>query len=131
MQAGGQTFNPLADLFTRGAVLAADEVAARLRISRAAVEQRRRAGQLLAGPGEASNGYPACQVEGGAIVPGLAEVLAWFGLERPWGALAFLLTPANRLGGPAPLDALKRREPTLTGMMIRLARADATADGFG
>ena len=134
--------DPLADLLACGAVqktvlvegaggvLSADEVAARLGISRAAVEQRRRAGRLLAVPGEAGPGYPACQFEGGTVVPGLGEVLAWFGLARPWGALAFLLTPDDRLGGLRPLDALKRRDAALTAMTIRLARAH-DSDGFG
>ena len=135
--------DPLAELRARGAVqkralvedaggvLTADEVAARLGISRAAVEQRWRAGRLLAVPGEGGPGYPACQFEGDTVVPGFADILVWFSRERPWGALAFLLTPDDRLGGLAPLDALKRREPALTAMTIRLARADATAEGFG
>jgi len=135
--------DPLADLLARGAVqkralvedaggvLSVDEVAARLGISRAAVEQRRRTGQLLAVPSDAGPGYPACQFEGGTVVPGLAEVLALFGLARPWGALAFLLTPNDdQLGGLTPLDALKKRDPALIAMTIRLARAH-DSDGFG
>jgi len=134
--------DPLADLLARGAVqkralldeaggvLTADDVAARLGISRAAVEQRRRTGQLLAVPGDAGPGYPACQFEGGTVVPGLVAVLAWFDLEGAWGAFAFLLTPDDQLGGLAPLDALKRRDPALTAMTIRLARAH-DSDGFG
>jgi len=134
--------DPLAELRARGAVqkralvedaggvLTADEVAARLGMSRAAVEQRWRAGQLLAVPGEAGPGYPARQFEAGDVVPGLADVLTWFGRERPWGALAFLLTPDDQLGGLAPLEALKRRDPALTAMTIRLARAH-DSDGFG
>lgn len=114
-----------------GGVLSPNQVAERLGMSRTAVEQHRREGRLLAIPCDADHGYPACQFEAGTVVPALAEVLAEFGLERPWGALQFLLTSDERLHDLSPLSALKRRDSDLTAATIGLARGDAAADGFG
>jgi hypothetical protein len=133
--------DPLAALIARGAeqklallqqaggALPVSEVAKLLRISRQAVDKRRREGKLLAVPRGGDFAYPACQFEDDGVVPGLSDVLKAFGAERAWGALAFLVTPdAEQLDGLSPLEALKRRHRTEA--LLRLAGA-SRSDGFG
>ena len=60
----------------------------------------------------------------------LGEIIETFEPNRVWGLLAFLLTPDDRLGDLAPIEALKRQDPKLEAMTLRLAHA-AIGDGFG
>jgi hypothetical protein len=135
--------DPLAALIARGAeqklalleraggALPVSEVAKLLRISRQAVDKRRREGKLLAVTRGGDFAFPACQFEGDDVVPGLARALKAFGAERAWGALAFLVTPdTEQLGGFSPLDELRRLDPQRTEMVLRLASA-SRSDGFG
>jgi len=114
-----------------GGLLPVGEVAKILRISRQAVDKRRREGKLLAVPRGGDHAYPACQFAGDGVAPGLASVLAALGPERGWGALAFLVTPdGEQLGGLTPLEALGKAEPGVGEAALRLARG-AGGDGFG
>jgi hypothetical protein len=135
--------DPLAALIARGAeqklellrkaggTLSVNEVAKLLGISRQAVDKRRREGKLLAVARGADYAYPACQFDDDHVVAGLAEVLGQMGQEPlPWAALAFLITPDDRLGELSPLEALRRKDETLKEMTLRLARA-ISGDGFG
>lgn len=135
--------DPLAALIARGAAqklalleqaggaLPVSEVAKLLRISRQAVDKRRREGKLLAVTRGGDFAYPACQFEGDDVLPSLVPVLKAFGAERAWGALAFLVTPdAEQLGGLSPLDELRRQRPERTEKVLRLASA-SRSDGFG
>jgi len=89
-----EALDPLADLRARGAVRmralldeaggarSADDVAARLGISRAAVEPPLVGGAAARCAWRDRPRLPACQFEGGTVVPGLAEALGWFGLAE-------------------------------------------------
>jgi hypothetical protein len=137
-----EQLDPLAALIARGAeqkldllkeaggALPVSDVAKLLGISRQAVDKRRREGKLLAIARGADYAYPACQFEGDDVVPGLPEILGARGLQHPWAALAFLVTPEDQLGGRSPLEALRRKDAKLKDVTIRLARA-AAGDGFG
>jgi hypothetical protein len=134
--------DPLAALIARGAgqklellkqaggVLSVSDVARLLRISRQAVDKRRREGKLLAVTRGADYAYPACQFDDDQVVPGLTELLGHIGREPTWAALAFLVTPDDRLGEQAPLAVLRGKNEKLKELTLRLARAVA-GDGFG
>jgi hypothetical protein len=136
-----EELDPLAALIARGAeqkvellkvaggALPVSNVAKLLGISRQAVDKRRREGKLLAIPRGADYVYPACEFADDGVVPGLAEILGQFGLQRSWAALAFLVTPDDQLGGLSPLKALQRNDARLREPTLRLARA-AAGDGF-
>jgi hypothetical protein len=136
-----EDLDPLAALIARGAeqkvellkhaggALPVSNVAKLLGISRQAVDKRRREGKLLAIPRGADYVYPACEFADDGVVPGLAEILGQFGLQRSWAALAFLVTPDDQLGGLSPLKALQRNDARLREPTLRLARA-AAGDGF-
>ena len=113
-----------------GEVLSVSDVARLLRISRQAVDKRRREGKLLAVARGADYAYPACQFDDDQVVPGLTELLGHIGREPAWAALAFLVTPDDRLGDEAPLAVLRSKDEKLKELTLRLARAVAS-DGFG
>jgi hypothetical protein len=134
--------DPLAALIAKGAgqklellkqaggVLSVSDVARLLRISRQAVDKRRREGKLLAVARGADYAYPACQFDDDQVVPGLSELLSQTGHEPTWAVLAFLVTPDDRLGDLAPLAVLRTKDEKLKQLTLRLARAVA-GDGFG
>jgi len=109
-----------------GGAVSADEAGQILRITRQAVDKRRRAGTLLAVREGSDWRYPACQFDNGEVVSGIPDVVVGFGSSSPWVVLDFLLAPDTVLAGRSPLAALKAgdREPVL-----RLVRA-AQGDGF-
>jgi hypothetical protein len=95
-------------LAAEGGAVGVDELASALRISRQAVDKRRRAGKLLALPrGGHRWVFPAWQVARGRTVPGLEEVLSALGGHDPWSALIFFLTPDRLLNNRSPLQALR------------------------
>jgi hypothetical protein len=134
--------DPLAALIARGAgqklellkqaggVLSVSDVARLLRISRQAVDKRRREGKLLAVARGADYAYPACQFDDDQVVPGLTQLLGHIGRGPTWATLAFLVTPDDRLGELAPLAVLRGKNEKLKELTLRLARAVA-GDGFG
>jgi hypothetical protein len=113
-----------------GGVLSVSDVARLLRISRQAVDKRRREGKLLAVARGSDYAYPAGQFDDDQVLPGLTELLGHIGREPAWATLAFLVTPDDRLGELAPLAVLRSKDDTLKQLMVRLARA-AAGDGFG
>jgi hypothetical protein len=82
-------------------------VAALLRISRQAVDKRRRAGKLIAVPAGEDYVYPACQFTEQEIVAGLDKALGAMPIQDPWMRLEWLLTEDDALKGSSPLVALK------------------------
>jgi hypothetical protein len=134
--------DPLAALIAKGAeqklellkqaggVLSVSDVARLLRISRQAVDKRRREGKLLAVARGADYAYPACQFDDDQVVLGLPELLGHIGREPTWATLAFLVTPDARLGELAPLAVLRGKDEKRKELTLRLARAVA-GDGFG
>jgi hypothetical protein len=82
-------------------------VSEHLKISRQAVDKRRKAGKLLAV--QAADGtfaYPLCQFTDEGVVPGLEDALAALQVESPWERLSALVNPAPALGGRSVLDVL-------------------------
>lgn len=91
-----------------GGVLSVNEVAARLGISRQAIDKRRRARQLLALPlGKNRYVYPAWQFTNNGTLPGLERILEAFQDEAPWSQAAFFLGENTVLDGKRPLDELR------------------------
>lgn len=96
-------------LNAEGGVLGASEMAARLHITRQAVDKRRRAGKLLAVElGRRRWLYPAWQVADGQVLAGLEDVLSDLSQHDSWMQLAFFLGGNYRLGERAPLEALRQ-----------------------
>lgn len=96
-------------LESEGGVLSADEVAAALRITRQAVDKRRRLGRLLAVPRGANRwAYPAWQLAKGHTLPGLEDVLHALRHHDPLSQLTFFLAPDDVLGDRTPLAALRQ-----------------------
>ncbi len=96
-------------LDAEGGVLTGAELAKVLRVSRQAVDKRRKAGQLLA-LDVAKRGflYPAWQVVGPSTLPGLAAVLAALPHDSPWADARFFLSGNHRLHDRRPLDLLRK-----------------------
>lgn len=97
-----------------GGAVGVTEVAEILSISRQAVDARRKKGRLLAvSTGRHGWRYPLCQFEEGSesgVVRGLERVLDAVDDEGGWMALAYLLSPEERLGDKRPLDKLRAGE---------------------
>jgi hypothetical protein len=95
-------------LRAEGGAIGAPEMAALIRVTRQAVDKRRKAGKLLAvGAGARRWLYPAWQVRDGEVLPGLAEALGALAPRSPWARLGWFLSGDARLGGSRPLDALR------------------------
>ncbi|MGF9763044.1 hypothetical protein AAII07_48625 [Microvirga sp. 0TCS3.31] len=82
-------------------------VAAILKIPEQLVEQRRKAGELIAVETGEGYRYPACQFTPHGIVTGLPEVLAMMPIRHDWMRLEWLLVPDEALEGLSPLEALR------------------------
>jgi len=96
-------------LEAEGGVFTGSEMAQLLRISRQAVDKRRRAGRLLAVElGRRRWLYPAWQVVDGHALAGIEETLAALREWPAWTKMAFFLSGDSRLGGDSPLAALRR-----------------------
>lgn len=112
-----------------GGNLTAEAVGKLLGLSQEAVEERRRAGALLAMPQGGGWTYPRAQFHEKDVVPGLAEVVHGFGDSGPWVTLEFLVSPDDALDGLAPRDALLKggemRERVMT-----LVRGQREGEGF-
>lgn len=82
-------------------------VAAILKTPEPLIEERRRAGELIAV--ETGEGYrfPACQFTPDGIVKGLSEVLAVMPIRHDWMRLEWLLVSDDALEGISPLEALR------------------------
>lgn len=97
------------DLLTLGGgTLSSEQVAAHLRLTRQAVDKRRRKGQLLAfSLGRRGYGYPAWQFHEGRVLASLERVLAALAEYSPWTQAMFLTTGDIRLGDRTPLACLR------------------------
>jgi hypothetical protein len=97
-------------LAQEGGAIGAEEAATLLGISRQAVDNRRRAGRLLALTlGRRDYRYPLWQFTDDGVLPGLEEVLRDLAHVTPWMQAAFLLNGNYRLRhAERPLDALRR-----------------------
>lgn len=96
-------------LNAEGGVIAVDDVASALRITRQAVDKRRRAGRLIAiSAGRRGYAYPVWQLDSASgTLPGLEEVLAELGGHDQWMRMTFMLNPNARLDGATPLAVLR------------------------
>lgn len=118
--------NALAQL---GAVLAPRDVAARLGVSAATVNNMRNRGDLL-GVGFDSHQfvYPVWQFsetpsEGErGILRHFGEVLRAIGAAHAWEKAQFFLTPAPAAGGRRPIDVLRNGRQEDTEIVLRCAR---------
>ena len=96
------------DLLERaGGALGVGQVASLLRVSRQAVDKRRKAGKLIAVPAGEDYAYPACQFTDEGVVAGLDKALGVMPVQDPWMRLEWLLTEDDVLEGSSPLVALK------------------------
>ena len=82
-------------------------VAAILNIPEQLVEERRKAGELIAVETQEGYRYPACQFTPDGVVTGLSEVLAVMPIRADWMRLEWLLIPDDALEGISPLEALR------------------------
>lgn len=91
-----------------GGSVSAEEAGRLLGISRQAVDKKRRGGHLVALPIGARQRYPVWQFQDGAVLPGLAGVLAALATASPWLKAAFFVGRNARLGRKRPLDLLRQ-----------------------
>jgi hypothetical protein len=109
-------------LEAEGGTLTVREVANRLGIVQRAVEERRRAGQLLAFPMRRIRYvYPVWQFRSHGLLPGFEETLMALGTPNPWARAAFFLAKNVYLNGVSPLAELRRGH---VADVLRAARAD-------
>jgi hypothetical protein len=98
-------------LGAEGGLVTAQQVAERLGLTRQAVDNRRKAGRLIALQiGRRGLGYPTWQFGERGVLEGLEETLAVLQVVDPWQQAWFFLTPDVRLEGRRPLDALRAGE---------------------
>jgi hypothetical protein len=96
-------------LAAEGGVMSAEEVARFLRVSRQAVDKRRKAGKLIGlQAGRHGYLYPAWQFDREGTLAGLEQVLSELQHHDPWMQAVFMLSPNQRLGGRTPLQDLRR-----------------------
>jgi hypothetical protein len=94
-------------LNAEGGPIGVDEAAALLRITRAAVDKRRRAGTLIGvGDGGRAILYPGWQFRDTGLLPGLDDVLRAMTIRDPWMRIEFFLSTEPDLA-ECPLDALR------------------------
>lgn len=95
-------------LEAEGGTMSGQQVARLLRITRQAVDKRRRARQLLGlTHGRRGYAYPSWQFSGSGTVEGLEDVLKAMEHHDPWMQATFLLNSNARLGGRTPLALLR------------------------
>src|SRR3954451_14685366 len=98
-------------LATQGDLLTAAEVAGRLSLSLADVEQRRQDGLLLALPlDDGTLGFTAWQFTDDGLLPGLEAVLRVLPTHDPWSRVLFFKNGDPYLEGQTPLELLRRGE---------------------
>jgi hypothetical protein len=94
-------------LSAEGGPLGVEQVSRILRISRAAVDKRRKTGTLI---GVADGGrailYPGWQFTETGLLPGFEQSLKAMAIVDPWMRIQFFLSRDPDLGG-RPLDALR------------------------
>jgi hypothetical protein len=110
-------------LLAEGGPLGVQDVATLLRISRAAVDKRRRQGTLIGiADGGRSVKYPGWQFTATGLLPGLEETLRHLSINDPWVRIEFFLSKDPDLG-TKPLDALRKgRRSEVTAAAKRFGR---------
>ncbi len=109
-------------LSAEGGTCSAAEAADLLRLSRQAVDKRRKAGTLLAvSLGRHGYAYPVWQFDEGGVRADIAPVLEALAACTPWLQLAFFLTPNAFLNRRRPLDVLRDGD---LAAVLRAARAE-------
>jgi hypothetical protein len=104
-----------------GGTLTSAEVARKLRITRQAVDKRRKEGRLLALElGRKGFRFPAWQLD----LPQADAVLRALEGRDPWEQLTFFLNPSELLGDRSPLQTLRDKRPAMEGV-LRAAAAFA------
>jgi hypothetical protein len=88
-----------------GGLLPSQAVASLLNIPEQLVEERHKAGEIIAVRAGEDYGYPACQFGPDGMVPGLSEALAVMPMRADWMRLEWLLVPDDALDGVSPLEA--------------------------
>lgn len=91
-----------------GGTMSSTEVARHLGLTPQAVNDRRKAGKLLAvEAGRRGYRYPVWQFVPEGTQPGLEDVLSQLRVLSPWTRLSFMLNPNDSLGGRSPLSSLR------------------------
>ncbi|NBJ13679.1 Rv2175c family DNA-binding protein [Microvirga arsenatis] len=91
-----------------GGLFSLQNVVSLLKITRQAIEKRRKAGTIIAVRTGDDYRYPACQFTQDGMVEGLDMVLKEMPVRADWMRLEWLLTPDEALDGLSPLEALKK-----------------------
>lgn len=104
-----------------GGLLATNDVAQLLGLTRQSVYLQRRRRKLLAVPHGGEEKFPAVQFANGQPLPGLARVLEVIGLQGAWGILDFLLAPDDDLDGLSPIQVLREHPERLEDVVSRAA----------
>lgn len=100
----------LALIKAEGGCIGAEDVAERLRLTRAGVDKRRKANRLIGiDAGSRTVAYPSWQFDGAGTLKGLEAALAALGVSDPLMQIQFFLTVDPDLG-LRPLDALRAGE---------------------
>jgi hypothetical protein len=108
------------------AMLTSDEAAARIRMTREALNQKRKARRVLGLEG-AKRGvrYPAWQFEE-PVFAALPRILQTLRHLDPWGHYLFLTKPEPLLAAATPLDALRKGRESDVLRVAELLAAEAT-----
>ena len=113
-------------LAAEGGTWPAEQVARHLRLTRQAVDNRRKSGRLIGlDVGRRGFAYPVWQLASNGVLPGLEAVLAAMTVRAPWDQMVFFLSGDPRLGGERPLDVLRR------GRAKELENVKRAARGYG
>jgi hypothetical protein len=112
-----------------GGTLSAEEVGKLLKITRQAVDKRRRNKSLLALRQGGDWLYPRAQFHEHEAIPGVADVIRGFEDSGPWVTLEFLITEDDVLDGLSPLAALLKGGD-LRERVATLVRGQASGEGF-
>lgn len=106
-------------------MLTSDEAARRMNMSREALNNRRKSGQVLGlEAGKRGYRYPSWQFED-AIVPVLSDVLKALSSLDPWAQYLFFKQPEPLLKGEAPLNLLRQGKLDEVTRVARLLAAEA------
>ena len=113
-------------LEAEGGTWSAEHAAKHLRLTRQAVDNRRKSGKLIGlDLGRRGFAYPVWQFAPNGVLPGLEAVLAAMTVRAPWDQLVFFVSGDPRLGGERPLDVLRR------GRAEQLEDVKRAARGYG
>lgn len=110
-----------------GPMLPDTEVASLLGMSPPDVERNRAAGRLLAVEVEGEWRFPAFQVHGPSLLPGMEELLVAVKGYDPWTVLDILLAPDSAFGGRSLLEILRAGDRDAFEHVLRQIGGDGYA----